>query len=95
MSKKQEKPSEEEIDEIVASHANDDLAWEEAIHVKRLVVESFSLPADLAARASFVARLHHARGLEEWLMRVIRERIELEEFAFAEAKRDIVRLSIK
>jgi hypothetical protein len=36
-----------------------------------------------------LARLHRERCVEEWLMRIIRERIELEEFAFVEAKREI------
>jgi len=42
-----------------------------------------------AARASFLAQVHPASGLEEWLTSVIRERIELEEEALAEAKRDL------
>ena len=47
------------------------------------------IPAVLAARASFLAQVHRASGLEEWLTRVMRERIELEEEAFAEAKPDL------
>jgi hypothetical protein len=47
--------------------------------------------ADLAARAAFLAQVHRASGVEEWLTRVIRERIELEEVAFAAAKRDLTR----
>lgn len=90
MSKKKPKPSEEEIDEIVASHANDDSAWEEPIQVKRPAAESFSLPADLAARAAFLARLHHAR-VDEWLRGVIQERVELEEASFAEVKRSLAK----
>jgi len=39
----------------------------------------------------FLAQVHRASGVEEWLTRVIRERIELEEVAFAEAKRDLRR----
>jgi hypothetical protein len=36
-----------------------------------------------------LAQVHRASGVEEWLTRVIRERVELEEVAFAEAKRDL------
>src|SRR5437868_191077 len=95
MSRKQAQKTgltEEEIDEIVVSQANDDSAWEEPIYVKRQAAPAFSLPADLVGRAAFLARLHHARALEDWLTRVIRERIELEEFAFAEAKRELARI---
>jgi hypothetical protein len=95
MSKKQQKLSEDQIDDLVVGHADKDSAWEESVYVKRSDAESFSLPADLAARAAFVARLHHARRLQEWLRKVIQERIELEESAFAEAKREIARMSAK
>ncbi|MGA1871005.1 MAG: hypothetical protein ACMUJM_20905 [bacterium] len=44
----------------------------------------------LAAGAAFLARLHREKSIAEWLMRIIRERIELEEEAFIEAKRDMV-----
>src|ERR1700733_4251145 len=91
MSKKQTMPSEDEIDEVVVSHANDDSAWEEATHVTRLASESFSLPADLTARAAFLARLHHAR-VDEWLRGVIQERVELEEASFAEVKRSLAKV---
>jgi hypothetical protein len=83
------KLSAEEIDQIVVSQADDDAAWEEPTQVRQAKPASLSLPADLAARAAFLARVHRAAGVEEWLMRVIRERIELEEVAFLEAKRDL------
>jgi len=86
---KRGRPSEEEIDELVAKEAGDDSAWEAPIKVEPSLPASFSIPADLAARAAFVARLHHVAGLEEWLTRIIRERVELEESAFAEVKRDL------
>ena len=47
------------------------------------------LPGDLAARAAFLAKLHREGRLEEWLARIIRERVELEEVAFIEAKREL------
>lgn len=90
MSKRQQKLSEEEIDEIVIAQADDDTAWEEPIQVRKSVSESYSLPADLAARAAFLAQLHRAR-IEEWLALVIQERVELEEGAFAEAKRALAK----
>ena len=83
------KLSEEEIDKIVVEQAHNDSAWEEPIHVRKTEPTSLSVPADLAARAAFVARLHREPGIEKWLTRIIRERIELEEVAFIEAKRDM------
>jgi hypothetical protein len=84
-----QQPSEEEIDELVVSGAEDESAWEAPVKVHPSIPASFSIPAELAARAAFLARVHHTRGVEEWLRTIIRERIELEENAFAEAKRAI------
>ena len=83
------KPSEEEIDKIVVAQADDDSAWEEPIQVQRAKEASLSIPAKLAARAAFLAKLHREKGLEGWLTRIIRERVELEEIAFAEVKREL------
>ena len=81
--------SEKEIDEIVAAQADDDSAWEEPIHVHVAKVSSVSFPPKLAARVAFFARLHREASVEDWLMRVIQERIDLEDAAFAELKRDL------
>ncbi len=83
--------SEAEIDQIVVSQADDDSAWEKPIHVRKGKPTTLSLPADLAARAAFLARLHRKTNLEEWLTHIIEERIELEEAAFVGAKRDLAR----
>lgn len=93
MSRKRQ--TEEEIDEQVIARADDDSAWEEPIQVKRGDTAHFSLPPELAARAAFLARIHRAGGIEAWLSRIIRERIELEEGAFAAAKRELATRSSK
>lgn len=87
---KKKKLSEEEIDNIVISQADDDSEWEEPIHVRKTKPTNLSIPANLAARAAFLAHLHREQGIEEWIMRIIRERIELEEVAFVEAKRELI-----
>jgi hypothetical protein len=79
--------SEKDIDKIVESQAKDDSAWERPIKVRRAKSTALSLPAELAARAAFLARLHREKNVEEWLSRIIKERMELEEVAFSEAKR--------
>jgi hypothetical protein len=81
-----------EIDRIVINQADKRSAWEKPIHVKRPKGSSLTIPSDLAARASFLARLHGSPGLDEWIAHILRERIELEEGAFSKAQRD---LSIK
>ncbi|MCX7707940.1 MAG: hypothetical protein N2204_08040 [Anaerolineae bacterium] len=74
--------SESEIDQIVIAQADDDAAWEPSIHVERSEPASLLLPGDLAARAAFLARLHRTKSVEEWLTRVIQDRIEFEEAVF-------------
>lgn len=81
--------TEEEIDGIVESQVDEDSAWEKPIRVRRARPASLSIPAELAARAAFLAKLHREKKVEDWLTRVIRERVELEEVAFNEAKREM------
>jgi len=81
-----EKMSEQEIDRIVETQANEDSAWEKPIHVRRTEPAFLSIPADLAVRAAFLAQLHRTESVEEWLAHVIQERVELEEAAFIEVK---------
>ncbi|GAB4299051.1 MAG: hypothetical protein Fur0025_37780 [Oscillatoriaceae cyanobacterium] len=85
--------SEAEIDEIVIAQADDDQAWEEAIEVQvhqktEIYVE---ISSEIAARAAFIAKLHREPDMEAWLTRIIRERIELEEAAFFQIKREFAR----
>ncbi|MGQ9631455.1 MAG: hypothetical protein ACUVXI_14265 [bacterium] len=81
--------SEEEVDKIVVAQADNDSAWGKPIRVRKAKPASLLLPSELAARAVFFARLHREASVEDWLRRVIQERIELEEAAFAGLKRDL------
>lgn len=87
-SKKKSRLSEEEIDRLVVEQAADADAWEPAIH-RTVEPTALAVPAELAARAAFLARLHRRASVEEWLTLVIRERVELEEAAYVEAKQDM------
>jgi hypothetical protein len=81
--------TEAEIDEIVTAQAENRSAWESPVRVRRPKGSSLTIPSDLAARASFLARLHGSSGLDEWVAHILRERVELEESAYGEARRDL------
>ena len=89
MNKRLNKITEEEIDEIVTAEADDDSAWEKPIRVRKSKGAKVPLPSDLAARAAFFARLHHESCLEEWVQRIVNERVDLEEAAFAQLKKEL------
>jgi len=79
----------ETIDRLVIAQSNHESAWGAPIRVKKSKPASLSIPGELAARAAFLARLHREGGVDKWVERVIRERVELEELAFAEAKKQL------
>jgi hypothetical protein len=81
--------SQEAIDRHVVKQSENDSAWEAPMRVKRSKPASLSIPGDLAAWAAFLARLHREADLKSWVERVLRDRVELEESAFAEAKKNL------
>ena len=81
--------SREAIDDVVTLEAGDDSAWDAAVRVKRPRVASVSIPGDLAARAAFLAKLHREPRVDKWVERIVRDRVELEELAFAEARKSL------
>jgi hypothetical protein len=83
------KLSQEAIDKIVVAQANDDTAWTAPVRVRKAKAATIPFSADLVARAAFFARLHRETNVEAWLKRVIQERIDLEEAAFAGVKREL------
>jgi hypothetical protein len=79
----------EGIDRLVVAQASDESAWEAAVRVRRSKSAALSLPGELAARAAFLARLHREAGIDHWVERVVREGVEIEEFAFKETKKKL------
>jgi hypothetical protein len=75
----------EAIDARVVAEANDESAWEEAIDVRRNGA-AIMLPPTLARRAAFLSQVHR-ETTPAWIERIVRERIELEERALADARR--------
>ncbi len=81
--------TEAEIDRVVTAQAAEDSAWQKAMVVKRPKSTSLSIPAELAARAAFLARLHRENPVDKWVERIVRERVEIEESAFTAAKKNL------
>jgi len=79
----------ETIDGLVTSQSEENSAWGPPVRVKRSKTTSLSIPGELAARAAFLAGLHHETNVEKWVERVLREKVELEELAFAEVKKSL------
>ena len=83
------KPTQEQIDRFVTAQTDEDSAWEKPVVVRRPKSTSLSIPADLAARAAFLAKLHRESRLDKWVERIVRERVEIEESAFTAAKKTL------
>jgi hypothetical protein len=90
MKVKRKAMSEEEIDRIVVSQADNETAWEKPVKVRRTKSTSVLIPAALAAQAAFFARLHREANLSSWLKRIIQERLDIEEAAFTGSKKDLL-----
>ena len=87
--KKPQPLSEQDIDQIVVAQAEDDAAWGKPVQVHKTKPASVPLPSALAMRVAFFARLHREQSMEAWIERIIQERLDLEEAAFAGLKRDL------
>jgi len=83
----QPKRTQDQVDRFVTAQADEDSAWQKAIVVRRPKSTSLSIPAELAARAAFLAKLHRESRVDKWVERIVRERVEIEESAFTAAKR--------
>ncbi len=81
--------SEREIDELVIAQADNDSAWEKPVQARQSKSGVISIPAEVASRAAFFTRLHRESSVEDWVKKIVAERVDIEEAAFAEAKRDL------
>ena len=89
MTRSKRKPTQAEVYRIVTEQAAEESAWGRPVVVSRPKWTSLALPAELAARATFLAKLHRERGVDRWVERVVRERVEIEESAFRAAKKAV------
>jgi hypothetical protein len=53
----------EHINNLGEAEAGNDYAWEAPVQVRRGEAGTISIPADLAARAAFLAQVHHLLAL--------------------------------
>ncbi len=90
MKSKRKVMTEEKIDQKVTAEADDASAWESSTKALKSKSTSVILPSELASRAAFFARLHRERSLENWLKRIIQERLDIEEAAFSGFKRELL-----
>ena len=81
--------AQDQVDRFVTAQADEDSAWEKAIVVRRPKSTSLSIPAELGARAAFLAKLHRESRVDKWVERIVRERVEIEESAFTAAKKTL------
>ncbi len=79
-------PSQDQIDDIVAAHADDATAWEDPIHIERMP-GTVALSGELLARVAFFARLHGVADVDEWVAQIIQERLGLEQAIYVGMKR--------
>ena len=78
------------IDESVKSKSLNDNAWDKPIHVSpRLNATSIRLSPVTIERAKLFANLHHERGYQTWLKKIIEERIDNEYKLYKELKSNL------
>jgi predicted DNA binding CopG/RHH family protein len=73
------KLTEEKIDEIVIKEADDLSKWEKPIRVKAPQAISIRLSAELIQKVKLLAKIHKTNNYQDWLEKIIKERIHLEE----------------
>ena len=67
------------IDEEIISFSNDNKNWEDRIQVSpKTKPTSIRLSPLTIQRAKFFASVHHERGYQSWLKKIVEERIDTE-----------------
>ncbi|MBI4707660.1 MAG: hypothetical protein HY761_07025 [Candidatus Omnitrophica bacterium] len=84
--KQKRRLTEEEIDRLVVTEANDMSKWGKPIAVKPTSIR-FSPP--IIEKAKYFAKLHKTRGYRTWLNQIVEERIKLEEKLLSDFKREL------
>jgi hypothetical protein len=78
-----------EIDDSVVDRAMEDKYWDKEITVEpKLLPTSIRLSARTIQRAKYFARIHHERGYQTWLKKIIEERVNTEYEIFRKLKKE-------
>ena len=68
-----------DIDEQVKRMAHDESEWENPISVEsKSIPTSIRLNSRTIQKAKFFARIHHQRGYQSWIKKIVEERIDTE-----------------
>lgn len=81
----QENLSDDAIDRLVESQADDESAWEMPIQVKQQPI-SLSIPAEITAQARFLANLEQEQDVKKWLIEMIQEELSSKLMIFTNKK---------
>ena len=80
----------EKIDAQVIGQANDEKVWDKKQSVTPATKPtSIRLSPRTIERAQFFAKVHHARGYQTWLKRIIEERINTEYEVYKNLKQHV------
>ena len=69
----------EAIDDLIVAQSEHDSAWDKPVGVAAKRWRIVRVPQKLGARAAAIATRNHERSIDDWIRRIIRERIEAEE----------------
>ena len=88
MKKNSKKLTNEQIDEIVTIESDDLSKWEEPIEVKAPQAVLLRLSPELIQKIKFLATIHKTDNYQNWLEKIIKERIQLEDELLDSIKED-------
>jgi len=88
MKKNSKKLTIEQIDEIVTKESDDLSKWEEPIEVKAPQAVLLRLSPELIQKIKFLATIHKTDNYQNWLEKIIKERIQLEDELLDSIKAD-------
>jgi len=80
------------IDDDVIASANDESAWDDEIPASPVSKPtSIRLSSMTIQRAKFFAKVHHERGYQSWLKKIVEERIDTEYELYKILKKETTR----
>lgn len=82
---------EEKIDNEIIEMAHDEKSWDKKIEVTpKSKPTSIRLSTRTIERAKFFAKVHHQRGYQSWIKKIIEERVNTEYELYKRLKKEVV-----